>query len=125
MLNKNKKEEPQRETPRRHLIFYLRVYNSDTGDLIGFLGDISTKGIMVVSETPVVTDKVYNLSLHLNPSNDRRKERILRFDARSIWSKNDINPDFYDTGFEYVNKKDDVVEEIQKLIEDVGFNDHL
>ncbi len=122
-MDTNKPEEPQRKTPRRHLIFYLRVFNSDNGDLIGFLGDISTKGIMVVSETPVETDKEFSLSLHLNPTNDRRKERILRFNAKSIWSKNDINPDFYDTGFEFVNEKDDVVQEITRLIEDVGFNE--
>ncbi len=112
----------QRTCPRRHLIFYLRVFDNETNKLVGYIGDISTKGVMLVSEKPIKTDKVFSLSLHLNPTNDRREPRVVNFDARSIWCRNDVNPDLYDTGFELIDLAEETVEEISELIDDIGFN---
>ena len=121
-MDSNSLPDKQRACPRRHLIFYLRVFDSETNKLVGYIGDISTKGVMLVSEKPIKTDKVYSLSLHLNPTNDRREPRVVKFDARSIWCKNDVNPELYDTGFELIDVPDGTIEEISDLIEDIGFN---
>ena len=56
----------QRKMKRRHLIYYLEAVDRDTDQPIGFLVDITTKGIMLMSETPIETGKIFHLKI---PSN--------------------------------------------------------
>lgn len=113
----------KRKTPRRHLIFYLRVFDHDSGELLGYLGDLSTQGLMLVSEQAIKTDKVFALELHMRPQNEtRREQETLIFNARSVWCRNDVNPEFFDTGFVLLDVADDILNKIEDLIEEVGFS---
>ncbi len=110
-----------RSMKRRHLIYYLRVIDCTTNELIGFLVDITTKGFMVMSEKPIETGKLFQLKI-LRAS-DASDQQYLYFDARSKWSERSINSEFYDTGFELVNvTKEDFIE-IEKIIDELGFKD--
>ena len=40
----------ERKAPRRHLIYYLRVYDRASGQQLGHLVDLTTEGVMLVSE---------------------------------------------------------------------------
>ncbi len=110
-----------RSLKRRHLIYYLDVFNNKNNELLGKLVDITTRGIKLVSRLPVPIDKDYSLRLTFPEGYFRSRD--LTFDARSIWSSNDINPDFYDTGFEVINLDREGRKIIRRLIELVGFND--
>jgi len=111
----------ERSMKRRHLIYYLRVIDSDTEQLLGFLVDITTKGFMVMSETPIETGRTFNLKI-LRAS-DSVEKQFLFFEARSKWCDRSINSEFYDTGFELVNVTPDDFEEIEKIIDELGFKD--
>lgn len=106
---------------RRHLIYYLRVLDCTTDELLGFLVDITTRGFMVMSEKPIETDKVFHLKI-LRASEGDQKQFLL-FDARSKWSERSINSEFYDTGFELMNVTPDDFAEIEKIIDELGFKD--
>lgn len=106
---------------RRHLIYYLKVLDRNTEALLGFLVDITTKGFMVMSEKPIETDKVFHLKI-LRAS-DSEQQQFLFFDAKSKWSERSINSEFYDTGFEIINVTPDHFDEIEKIIEELGFKD--
>jgi hypothetical protein len=43
----------KRKLKRRHLIYYLRVFEKNTDTLLGYLVDITPEGIMIMSESPV------------------------------------------------------------------------
>ncbi|MBI9050985.1 MAG: PilZ domain-containing protein [Anaerolineaceae bacterium] len=111
----------KRNLKRRHLIYYLRIMNRDTNELLGHLVDITAEGIMVISENQLEINKNFNFRMML-PKEIVGKE-MLEFSAKSLWSKKDINPDFYDTGF----KIDDMTEadslRIDQLIHHFGFQD--
>ena len=109
----------QRKTPRRHLIYYLRVYNAKTGELLGSLVDISTKGIMLVSDDTIPAGQHYHLKMVLPDSVDGSKN--VEFEALSKWCKNDVNPDFFDTGFELIDPSSNFLEVVDKLVEDCLF----
>jgi hypothetical protein len=47
----------------------------------------------------------------------------LQFKAVCRWSDNDINPSFYDSGFEFLDNTPENIETISKLVEEYGFND--
>lgn len=113
--------ENKRTVARRHLIYYLRVFNHHTGDLIGNLVDISTKGIMVVSEKVIEPNTRYRLRMVLPDTVDGSKE--VDFDAESRWCRNDANQAFYDTGFELLDPSMEFLDAVDRLVEDCLFKE--
>ncbi|MEA3351585.1 MAG: PilZ domain-containing protein, partial [Chloroflexota bacterium] len=104
----------KRELKRRHLIYYLRVFDQKTNQIVGHLVNINLDGIMLISEEPIETDALFHLKMTF-PSQIFGKEN-LEFIAKSVWSKHDVNPDFYDTGFKLQDIKWDDVSTIKELI---------
>ena len=110
-----------RSLKRRHLIYYLEVYDDDTGELLGNLVDITTEGLKLVSKKPLEAKKVFNMRMHLPEG--YFAENVLLFQGKSLWSSNDVNPDFYDTGFNAPDLDSKVKNMIMSLIDLIGFND--
>ncbi|MHC1782711.1 MAG: PilZ domain-containing protein [Anaerolineaceae bacterium] len=111
----------KRKYQRRHLIYYLRVFDRDTVNLIGHLVDITAEGVMVISENPIEVGKTFHMRMIL-PKEFFGKEQI-NFEAVSRWADKDINPSFYDTGFQLQDISEENIQIITQLIEDFGFND--
>jgi len=111
----------QRHMKRRHLIYYLRVMDCDTDQLVGFLVDINTKGLMVMSEHPIQLGK--NFHLKILRATDAEEGQYLFFDAKSRWCDRSVNSEFYDTGFELMNVNLDDFAEIEGIIDELGFKD--
>ena len=113
--------ENKRKLKRRHLIYYLRVFDVTNGQLIGHLVDITKEGLMLISELPLINEKQYSFRMVL-PAEILNKAE-LTFVATVIWCKKDVNPDFYATGFRMVSISDDDMTIIESLIHRYGFND--
>lgn len=111
----------QRKLKRRHLIYYLRVYDTVTEGLIGHLVDITVDGMMIMSENPIKENIDFSLKMKLPDGFEATKE--IRFKAVAIWTKKDINPDFYATGFKFTDIQKNDEEFIESLIDDFGFRD--
>ena len=109
----------QRKHDRKYLIYYLRVFDRNTEELLGNLVDITTEGLMLISESPIETDMIFELKMDL-PEEIRGSRQIV-FDAQSRWCKNDVNPDFYDTGFLLSNISSNDISIIESLIQDFYF----
>ena len=111
----------KRKLKRRHLIYYLRVFDRNSNELLGHLVDITPEGIMLMSEETIPTKNNLELRMVL-PSKLFGKDKI-EFNATSLWSKGDIMSDFYDTGFRLtkIDRKD--AELIESLIDTYGFRD--
>lgn len=110
----------ERKAPRRHLIYYLRVYDRASGQQLGHLVDLTTEGVMLVSERKLEKG-VHALRMDL-PATICGKT-VLEFDAECLWSRNDVNPDFYDSGFRLVNPDRETARCIEDLILMYGFRD--
>jgi hypothetical protein len=111
----------RRKLKRRHLIYYLRVFNRLNDALVGHLVDITTEGVMLISEEPIEIDKDFTFRMAL-PTGMWGKDDI-EFDAQSVWCKRDINPLFFVTGFKLSNIPAELVAIIESLIENFGFRD--
>ena len=55
----------KRALKRRHLIYYLMIFNTTTDEVIGHMIDITTGGLMIMSEKPIKTGKTYQLRMDL------------------------------------------------------------
>lgn len=110
-----------RSLKRRHLIYYLEVYDDETGKMLGHLVDITTEGLKLVSREPFPRDKKYKMRMKLPEG--YFEERELHFEAISRWGTNAVNPDFYDTGFTLTNMDNAANKVVFGLITLIGFND--
>jgi hypothetical protein len=110
-----------RALKRRHLIYYLEVFDADADALLGHLVDLTTCGIKLVSKQRIPTNRAYRLRMMM-PEGDF-SQKALYFEAQSLWSSNDINPDFYDTGFSAPNIEPATQNIIRELVSQLSFNE--
>ena len=110
----------KRKRRRWELIFFLRVFDEQSGELLGHVVDIHEEGLMLLSEKPIELNRDYDLALEM-PGIDRsgRKKILLR--GHAIWQSSDANPDLIDTGFQLINPNKDAVKAIGSLIEELQF----
>lgn len=113
----------RRALKRWHLIFYLRVFNQDTEELLGHIIDISESGMMLVSDAPIPVHQEFHVWIDV-PEEVGPRQRI-HLQAYSLWSRNDINPDFYDTGFRLTNTTSRAMYHIETLIESFKSEFHI
>ncbi len=110
----------KRGLKRWHLIYYLRVFESGSEQLLGHVVDITTEGLMLISEKRIPFDREFDLRMEI-PNEDGGK-RNFTMKALSVWSDRDVNRSFYDTGFELVDPTPDTIEQIQMLIDELHFD---
>ncbi len=108
-----------RRLKRKHLIYYLRIFDASTRELIGHLVDITTEGIMVISEDALEGGKSYDLVMDLPEEIAGKKE--MRITAVCKWTNNAANPDFYDSGFLIAENNEENLLIIKTLVQIFGF----
>jgi len=108
----------RRKLQRQHIMFYSRVFDRKSGKFMGYLGNLTESGAMVISEEPMETEIDYNLRIDL--PEDIYGKPVLNLVAKSVWCKRDIDPNFYNVGFalQEISKND--VEVVEQIIEDYG-----
>ena len=105
--------ENKRNVERKHLIYYLKVTDQETGQIIGHAVNISNEGILLISEKPIKTGFLFQLKMFLPEKIG--DSRHFEFSAVSKWSREDENPDFYNTGFQLNNVSTEAVLVIEGL----------
>ncbi|MCD8138999.1 MAG: PilZ domain-containing protein [Planctomycetaceae bacterium] len=108
----------KRDLKRHYLIYYLRVFNRENGEVLGHLVDITTKGIMILRDSPIEAGR--NYSLRLRWRNSQGRLQLADFEGDCRWCRPDINPDFYGAGFAITSASEEHVQAIQALIRDLA-----
>lgn len=106
----------KRKIARRHLVFYLRIFDGMSSRVLGHLVDISTRGAMLVCDGPIQVNQEFRLRMRLPKDIGGRTELVM--DALSRWCKPDTNPDFFVAGFQLTALGEEYEEYIKRLIED-------
>ncbi len=92
----------RRRLERKQLIFYLKVFEQDTNELVGHLSDVSTEGFKLISEKPVTIDQRFDLKMSLSKKTVGGEQVLFR--AVSMWCrKNSQLSDFFDVGFQFID----------------------
>ena len=105
----------KRSCVREQLIYDLRVFDQDTEELAGYLIDISERGAMIVSETPISPNRVFHLTLEAPKEVENCPSMDL--DAVSVWQNSQTHPIFFDTGFRFASVSEQNKHRINQLIE--------
>lgn len=109
----------RRRVQRKHLMYYTRIFNDDTGGLVGNLVDITPQGTMIISEMPIPVGKEFRFRMEL--SDDVADKPHLVFKAQSLWCQPDVVPRYHNTGFKLIDVAPGDVEIIQRIVEMYGF----
>lgn len=100
----------------------MRVYDSNSHQQIGNLVDITSKGIMGVSEHPL--PKGETTRLRLESSNEVAEKPFMEFSAINKWCEQDIIPNTYNTGFEILDLTEEDAGIIGQIVQEFGFRDN-
>ena len=121
MTRRSSEDINKRNMKRHYLIYYLRVFNRENGEVLGHLVDITTKGIMILRDSPIEVGM--NYSLRIRWRNAAGRLQLADFEGLCRWCRPDVNPDFYDAGFAITPASSEHVEAIAALINDLAMPD--
>lgn len=110
-----------RQLKRRHLIYYLEVFDQETGKLLGHLVDLTVKGMKLISKEEIAPGRAFSLRMIM--PEEYCPEREVHFTGTSTWCSQDVNPDFFATGFTTPDLNEKTRRLFMILINQVGFND--
>jgi len=104
----------RRKLPRKDLMSYSQVFDLSRGKLIGYLGDLTSIGAMVIGDEPLKVEDKLTISIQL-PELPRINATRLTLPVRVVRCHQDISPEYFNIGVEF----DEVTEEQKKIIEAV------
>ena len=87
----------ERLIQRHQLTCFLKVFNRFTDKPIGYLGNVSDGGLMLISQLPMLVDANFEFRIKL-PGADGEVQ-FIDLTARCLWCREDLTPHYYDSGF--------------------------
>ena len=103
----------QRHIERHQLTYYLKVFNRITDKPMGYIGNVSLDGLMLISQVPMMVDERFELRMKIPSKNG--EERHVDFSAHCHWSREDVTPGSYDSGFSLIEPPDRYGETVAAL----------
>lgn len=119
LYNSIKKPKPgyeQRKLERRNFILDIEVINRDSGETLGNIGDITTEGVMIVSDYPLEAETMFKLKVTLPEEAGEKLE--IPINATSIRCQKTIHENIYFTGFKLNTLSEENRLKIEYLIEE-------
>jgi PilZ domain-containing protein len=104
----------RRKLPRKDLMSYSQVFDLSNGKLIGYLGDLTLIGAMVIGDEPRKVEEKLTISIQL-PELPKINATRLTLPVRVVRCHQDISPEYFNIGVEF----DQITEEQKKIIEAV------
>lgn len=109
-----------RRIERHQLPYFLQVFNRLTDKPIGFLGNVSEDGLMLISQLPMMVDVDFELRLKIPGADDTFHSIDLT--VTCLWSHEDINPQHYDSGFRVLQAPEEYGQLINVLFNYFSFD---
>ncbi len=94
--------EERRGYRRSALVYYLKVHDADSGELLGHLADITPQGLRVVGhDLALVPHRRYRLRIEMPEQYRDAGDPVLEADC--LWSGPDVNPDLHAAGLRFAD----------------------
>lgn len=110
----------QRRIERHQLPYFLQVFNRVTDKPIGFLGNVSETGLMLISQLPMMIDVDFELCLKIPVA--KGEFQAIDLTATCLWSREDVNPQHYDSGFAVHQAPEEYGQLINALVQYFSFD---
>jgi Tfp pilus assembly protein PilZ len=110
----------QRKEERRKLTAFTPVYDLHKNSLLGYLGDLTLQGAMLVGNTSGEINKNVTLVIEF-PETPEIPAARMTIPARVAWCKHEEHSDYYNTGVEFVELTDQNKKVIDAILERYQF----
>ena len=105
---------------RRKVLTFTPVYDFHAKILLGYLGDLTLKGALMVSETPVEIDQTLTVAIEFRISSEKPPTHITT-PVRVAWCKLEEHRTYYNTGLEFLALTDQNKKVIEEVLEKYQF----
>lgn len=109
---------------RRKVMTFTPVYNNQANTLLGYLGDLTLKGALLVSERPVETGQTLTLAIEFRKTSENPASRMI-VSARVAWCKQEEHRTYYNTGLEFLPLTDEQKKMIEAILNKYQFNSEM
>lgn len=104
----------KRGLKRHNLVYYLRVFDAGSGEVLGYLVDINAKGLMLVCDNKIEPNACYSMVLRWR--NQKGEVQIAEFEGICRWCRPDVNPSFFGAGFSITSANEAHIHEVEDVI---------
>ena len=111
----------QRKEERKILITFTPAYDDHTNILLGYLGDLTFQGAMLVGNKPVEINKELTLAIEFHETPKIPATRMT-IPARVAWCKHEQRSNYFDTGVEFLDLSDQNKRVITAILERYQFH---
>ncbi|NTU55873.1 MAG: PilZ domain-containing protein [Anaerolineales bacterium] len=104
----------RRKQPRKDLMSYSQVFDVHGGYLLGYLGDLTNLGAMVISDAPLKAEKELTIQIQL-PELEGFSDDTITVPVRVAWCQQDLSPEYFNVGMEFkklTGKQQQIIEAI-------------
>jgi hypothetical protein len=106
----------RRKEPRRKLMAFTPVYDLHPRTLLGYLGDLTLRGALVVGDKLITINKETELEIQFpNDLPDIPRLRV-EIPARIAWCRFEEGPQDYHIGVEFTDVSADLVDLIENIL---------
>lgn len=102
-----------RKEDRKKIMAFTPVYDLDR-KLLGYMGDLTLRGALVIGEKPLEINKQTTLIIDF-PETAEFPARRVKIPARVAWSKREPGVQYYDSGVEF----QDISRENRMILESI------
>jgi hypothetical protein len=110
-----------RKKERVKAMIFTTVYEQKGHVLLGFLGDLTLQGAMVVGEKSVEIDRDITLQIEFRGADEIPQSRLI-IPAHVAWSKLGEDLNLYHTGFEFLELGEQTKQIIEMIVERYKFD---
>jgi hypothetical protein len=99
---------------------YTQVFDLYGGPLLGYLGDLTLLGAMVIGEKSMAENVELTLAIEL-PDLPGISAMRMTLPARTVWCQQDLSPEYFNVGFEFREVTPEQKKIIQAIIDNYEF----
>jgi len=115
----------RRKETRRKLMAFTPVYDLHPKVLLGYLGDLTLRGALVIGTNLTTINKETTLEINFPSELSDMPAHSVTIPARIAWCRMDENPQYYNVGIEFTEVTPEQEELIQQILERYHFRHTL
>src|SRR5215813_3185667 len=104
----------RRKLPRKDLMSYSQVFDLSKGKLIGYLGDLTLIGAMIIGDEPLKVEDKLTILPKINATR-------LILPVHVVRCQQDISPEYFNIGVEFEAVTDEQKSIIEAVLENYEF----
>jgi hypothetical protein len=109
---------------RRKVLTFTPVYDLHAKVLLGYLGDLTLKGGLLISEKPIEINQTLSLGIEFNVTAGKPPSRVI-IPGRVAWCKLEEHRTYYNTGMEFIVVSDENQKVIEAVLEKYQFTHEM